>query len=173
VAAESPPHVRSNLREFGHATTTAGLADGPGTVGALLAPTAALATQTPTIHFSDTDSFAHINPCSGATGTLTIAFSGVLHITTLDNGTVHVTMMDVGTLTAVPDDPQQPTYSGHFTETGTENHNSKTFTTSFHRNVVLRGSDGSLLKEHVLVHLTVNANWTDTSSIEIGEFTCP
>src|SRR6266705_3558645 len=58
--------------------------------GALLAPTAALAAQTETIHVSDSDSFAHVNPCSGATGTLTVAFSGVLHITTLDNGTVHV-----------------------------------------------------------------------------------
>jgi hypothetical protein len=139
----------------------------------LLVPTAALATETETIHFSDTFVVSRANPCTGAGATLTLTFKGVLHITTLDNGTVHVTMMDVGTLTAVPDDPQQPTYSGHFTETGTENHNSKTFTTSFHRNVVLRGSDGSLLKEHVLVHLTVNANGTVTSSIEIEEVTCP
>jgi hypothetical protein len=36
-----------------------------------------------------------------------------------------------------------------------------------------RGSDGSRVKEHVLVHLTVNANGTVTSSIEIEEFTCP
>jgi hypothetical protein len=140
---------------------------------ALLAPTAALATETETIHFSDTFVVSRPNPCTGAGATLTFTFKGVLHITTLDNGTVHVTMMDVGTLTAVPDDPNQPTYSGHFTETGTENHNSKSFITSFHRNVVLRGSDGSLLKEHVLVHLTVNANGTVTSSIETETHACP
>jgi hypothetical protein len=140
---------------------------------ALLAPTAALATETETIHFSDTFVVSRPNPCTGASATVTLTFKGVLHLTTLDNGTVHVMMMDVGTLTLVPDDPQQPTYSGHFTETGTENHNSKSFTTSFHRNVVLRGSDGSMLKEHVLVHLTVNANGTVTSSIEIEELTCP
>jgi hypothetical protein len=140
---------------------------------ALLAPTAALATETETLHFSDTFVVSRPNPCTGAGATLTLTFKGVMHITTLDNGTVHVMMMDVGTLTVVPDDPNQPTYSGHFTETGTENHNSKSFTTSFHRNVVLRGSDGSLLKEHVLVHLTVNANGTVTSSIETEAHTCP
>jgi hypothetical protein len=140
---------------------------------ALLAPTAALATETETIHFSDTIVISRPNPCTGAGATLTLTFKGVMHITTLDNGTFHVTMMDVGTLTVVPDDPGQPTYSGHFTETGTENHNSKSFTTSFHRNLVLKGSDGSLLKEHVLVHLTVNANGTVTSSIETETHTCP
>jgi hypothetical protein len=140
---------------------------------ALLAPTAALATETQTIHFSDTLVVSRPNPCTGASATVTLNFKGVMHLTTLDNGTVHVMMMDVGTITVVPDDPTQPTYSGHFTETGTENHNSKSFTTSFHRNVVLRGSDGSLAKEHVLVHLTVNANGTVTSSIETETHTCP
>jgi hypothetical protein len=140
---------------------------------ALLAPTAALATETETIHFTATLVVSRPNPCTGASATETITAKGVMHITTLDNGTVHVTMMDVGTITVVPDDPSQPTYSGHFTETGAENHNSESFTTSFHRNVVLRGSDGSLLKEHVLVHLTVNANGTVTSSIETETHTCP
>jgi hypothetical protein len=146
---------------------------GLATSAALLAPTAALATETETIHFSDTFVVSRPNPCTGASATETLVFKGVMHITTLDNGTVHVMMMDVGTITVVPDDPEQPTYSGHFTETGTENHNSKSFTTSFHRNVVVRGSDGSLLKEHVLVHLTVNANGTVTSSIETETHTCP
>ena len=71
----------------------------------LLVPTAALATETETIHFSDTFVVSRPNPCTGAGATLTLTFKGVLHITTLDNDTVHVTMMDVGTLTAVPDDP--------------------------------------------------------------------
>ena len=140
---------------------------------ALLAPTAALATETETIHFSGTVAVSRPDPCTGAGATVTLTFKGVMHLTTLDNGSVHVMIMDAGTITIGPDDPNQPTYSGHFTETGTENHNSKSFTTSFHRNVVLRGSDGSLLKEHVLVHLTVNANGTVTSSIETETHTCP
>jgi hypothetical protein len=140
---------------------------------ALLAPTAALATETETIHFSDTFVVSAPNPCTGAGATLTLTVKRVMHTTTLDNGTVHVTIVDVGTVTLVPDDPGQPTYSGHFTEPRTENHTSKSFTTSFHRNVILRGSDGSLLKEHVLVHMTVNANGTVTSSIETDRLTCP
>jgi hypothetical protein len=140
---------------------------------ALLAPTAALATETQTIHFTATLVVSRPNPCTGAGATVTLTGKGVMHLTTLDNGTVHATMMDVGTITVVPDDPSQPTYSGHFTETSAENHTSKSFTTSFHRTVVLRGSDGSLLKEHVLVHLTVNANATVTSSIETETHTCP
>jgi hypothetical protein len=140
---------------------------------ALLAPAAALATETQTIHFRLTFVVSRPNPCTGASATVTLTGKGVMHLTTLDNGTVHVMMMDVGTITVVPDDPSQPTYSGHFTETGTENHNAKSFTTSFHRNVVLRGSDGSLVKEHVLIHLTVNANGTVTSSIETETHTCP
>src|SRR5512132_2511194 len=86
---------------------------------ALLAPRAVLATDTETIHFSDTFVVSRPNPCTGAGTTVTLTFKGVMHLTTLENGTVHVTMMDVGTITVVPDDPNQPTYSGHFTETGT------------------------------------------------------
>ena len=140
---------------------------------ALLAPTAALATETETIHFTANLVVSRPNPCTGAGATVTLTGKSVMHLTTLDNGTVHVTLMDVGTITVVQDDPTLPTYSGHFTETSAENHNSKSFTTSFHRTVVLRGSDGSLLKEHVLVHLTVNANGTVTSSIETETHTCP
>jgi hypothetical protein len=80
--------------------------------------------------------------------------------------------MDVGTLTVVPGDPQQPIHSGHFTETGTENQTFKSFTTSFHRNVPLRGSDGSLAKEHVLFHITVHRDGTVTSAIDAETHTC-
>src|SRR6266511_1402224 len=127
--------------------------------GALLAPTAAFAAQTETIHVSDSDSFAHVNPCSGATGTLTVALSGVLHITTLDNGTVHVTETLTTTATFVPDDPSQPTYTGHYAESDSFNANA-------------HGSDGSLIKMHVLYHRTVNAIGTVTSSIETEKLTC-
>jgi hypothetical protein len=141
--------------------------------GALLAPTAALATETETIHFSDTVSFPEVNPCSGATGTLTIDFKGVFHITALDNGTFHVTGTDTGTFTFVPDDPSQPTYTGHFASWFGENVNSRNFTATSTFNLVLKGSDGSRLKEHALFHFTVNANGTVTSEFEIDEFTCP
>ena len=50
--------------------------------------------------------------------------------------------------------------------------NSRNATITNAENVVLHGSDGSLGKQHLLLHLTVNANGTVTSSIDIDEFTC-
>jgi hypothetical protein len=50
--------------------------------------------------------------------------------------------------------------------------NSKNLTITNAENVILHGSDGSLGKQHILSHLTVNANGTVTSAIEVDEFTC-
>jgi hypothetical protein len=71
-----------------------------------LAPAAAFATQTQTIHFSATDSRAELNPCSGAPGTLRIVLSGVTQVTDLGDGTVHRTTTTTGTVTFVPGRPQ-------------------------------------------------------------------
>ena len=138
----------------------------------LLAPTAAFATQTQTVRFSDTVSRAERNPCSGAPGTLTILLSGVVHTTDLGDGTVHQTTTTTGTVTFVPDDPSQASFSGHLAESRSEITNPRNATTTNAENVVLHGSDGSLGKQHILIHTTVNANGTVTSSIEIIEFTC-
>ena len=140
---------------------------------ALLAPTAAFATQTQTMPFSATDSRAEHNPCSGAPGTLTIVLSGVLHTTDLGDGTVHRIVTTTGTVTFVPDDPSQASFTGHLAESSGEIVNARNLTTTTNaENVVVHGSDGSLGKQHILIHTTVNANGTVTSSIEINEFTC-
>jgi hypothetical protein len=139
---------------------------------ALLAPAAAFATQTQTIHFSGTDSRASANLCSGAPGTLTIAFSGVIHTTDLEDGTSHVTGTTTGTVGFVPDDPSQPSFTGHLTEWFGQNVNASNSTITVADNIVLHGSDGSLGKQHILFHLTVNANGTVTSSIDTDELTC-
>jgi hypothetical protein len=139
---------------------------------ALLAPTAAFATQTQTIHFSGTDSRASANPCSGAPGTLTIVFSGVIHTTDLEDGTLHVTGTMTGTVEFVPDDPSQPSFTGHLAEWFGENVNSSNSTITIADNIVLHGSDGSLGKQHILFHLTVNANGTLTSSIDTDQLSC-
>lgn len=140
--------------------------------GALLAPAAALATETETIHFSDTESIPDVNPCSGATGTRTTDFKVVFHITALDNGTFHATGTLTGTISFVPDDPSQPTYTGPVAERFGENENSRNFTHTETLNVVLTGSDGSRLDVHGLIHFTVNANGTVTSVIEVFRVTC-
>ena len=139
----------------------------------LIAPAAASAAEAETIHFSGTDSRASANLCSGAPGTLTIVFSGVLHTTELADDISHQTSTMTGTVTFVPDDPGQPSYTGHLTEWfGVNQDSSNATTTTVANNIVLHGSDGSLGKLHILVHLTVNANATVTSSIDVDRLTC-
>jgi len=135
---------------------------------ALLAPAAALATETATIHFSGTDSRAEQNLCSGAPGTLTIVFSGVIHTTDLGDGTVQRTGTTTGTVTFVPDDPSQPSYTGHLTEVSGQGAGTITIADD----IVLHSSDGSLGKLHILFHLTENANGTVTASIDTNRLTC-
>jgi hypothetical protein len=139
---------------------------------ALLAPAAAFATQTQTMHFDHTDVRAELNPCSGAPGTLTIVLSGVMHTTDLGDGTVRRTTITTGTVTFVPDDPSQASFSGHLAESQTQITNPRNAIDTNAENVVVYGSDGSLGKQHILIHTTVNANGTVTSSIEVMEFTC-
>ena len=141
--------------------------------GALLVPTAALATEVQTIHLDDTLSSLAINPCSGVRGTQTIDFTSVLHFTVLDSGAFHVTGTLTGTFTFVPEDPSQPTYTGHFTIRFGEHINSSNSTTTQTFNVVLMGSDGSQLRERALFGFTRNANGTVTAVIQTGEITCP
>jgi type 1 fimbria pilin len=135
---------------------------------ALLAPAAAFAAETETIHFSGTDSRTEANLCSGAPGMLTIVYSGVLHTTALEDGTIHVT----GTVTFVPEDPSQPSFTGHLAEWFDTNVNSSNSTMTVAENVLLHGSDGSLGKAHILTNLTINANGTVTSSIDTFQLTC-
>jgi hypothetical protein len=139
---------------------------------ALLAPAAASAAEAQTIHFPVTDSRAEHNPCSGAPGTLTIMLRGVMHITDLGDGTVHRTTTTTGTVAFAADDPSQASFSGHLAESLSEITNPRNATTTNAENVVVHGSDGSLGKQHILVHTTVNANGTVTSSIEVNDFTC-
>jgi hypothetical protein len=140
---------------------------------ALLAPAAASAAETQTIHFRPPPlARAERNPCSGAPGILTVRLSGVIHITDLGDGTVHRTTTMTGTVTFLPDDPGQASFSGHLAESLSEITNPRNAIDTNAENVVVHGSDGSLGKQHILTHTTVNANGTVTSSIEVMEFTC-
>jgi hypothetical protein len=139
---------------------------------ALGAPAAAFATDTTTTHFDFTESRAEVNPCTGAPGTLTIALSGVLHTTDLEDGAFHSTVTTTGTVTFIPDDPSQASFAGHLAESDSRHTNPRNATTTNAENVIVHGSDGSVGRQHILIHRTVNANGTVTSSIEIAEFTC-
>jgi hypothetical protein len=139
---------------------------------ALGAPTAAFATQTTTTHFDITESRAEVNPCSGAPGTLTIALSVVLHTTDLGDVTFHTTVTTTGTVAFVPDDPSQASFAGHLAEADSQHTNPTNATATNAELVIVHGSDGSVGMQRILIHYTVNANGTVTSSIDIAEFTC-
>jgi hypothetical protein len=141
---------------------------------ALLTPVAAFAqATTTTIHVSGTESSPDVNPCTGAPGTATQTLKGVTHITELPNGTSHETTTVTGTFTFVPNDPSQPTYTGHATFWDGENVNSKTITFTFTGHVNVTGSDGSHITDHFVAHVTINANGTATVAFETERLSCP
>jgi hypothetical protein len=67
---------------------------------------------------------------------------------------------------------QRHPFTGHLTEWSGQDDNVSNSTITLAHDIVLHGSDGSLGKQHILFHLTVNANGTVTSSIDIDELTC-
>ena len=141
---------------------------------ALLTPMAAFAqAETTTVHFSGTESAPDVNPCTGAPGTATQTLRGVSHITELPNGTSHETTTVTGTFTFVPNDPSQPTYTGHATFWDGENFNGKSIAVTFTGHVNVRGSDGSHLTDHFVAHVTINANGTATVEFETERLSCP
>ena len=84
--------------------------------GVLTASPAGARATTETVHVANvTESNPDVNPCSGATGTLTQTYSGVFHSTELPNGTSWFTGTLHGTFSFVPDDSTQPSYAGKFT----------------------------------------------------------
>jgi len=104
------------------------------------------------------DTFPTPNPCTGDPGTVTITFNGVFHVTELPNGTSHFTITQTGDFVFVPDDPTQPTFTGHFTAWAGFNSNNKNAAGTSTFTVHGTGSDGSVLKFHVTDHFSVSAS---------------
>jgi hypothetical protein len=117
-------------------------------------------TSTQTFH-NAVQSFPAANPCTGATGTVTLTFNGILHVTELTSGQGAGTDWATGTMTGdfllTPDDPTQPSFTGHFTTWFGESdnlHNGVEHSTFSLHGV---GSDGSTLHFHEVAHLSVSA----------------
>ena len=128
-------------------------------VGLLLVTTTSVFAQTVTFtqHFHNaTQSFPTTNPCSGAAGTVTLTYNGVMHVT-MDSstGTGHFTATSTGDFMFVPVDLTQPTYTGHFTMWDGANGNFTNFEASDTFNLHGTGSDGSVLAFHMDDHITV------------------
>jgi hypothetical protein len=92
-------------------------------------------------------------------GTLTTTVNGVVHFTFNANGTVSFTSTVTGPFTFGPDDPRQPTFSGHY-ENWDGGHGTLTFdakgnplngTTADHATINFTGvgSDGTHFSAHI------------------------
>jgi hypothetical protein len=122
--------------------------------------------------FGFTFSEPDVNPCSGATGTSTQTVNAVEHVTTLADGTSHETFTATGTFKFIPNDPNQPSFSGHSTFWDGENVTSQTFTATAIFAVALVGSDGSHLSAHEVAHVTITPSGM-TFSFDKPTLRCP
>lgn len=106
-------------------------------------------------------SFPFPNPCTGASGTVTLTFNGVFHVTELTSGQGAGTDWATGTMTGnfvfTPDDPTQPSFTGHFTTWFGESDNLRNGVQTSIFVIHGTGSDGSTLDFHEVTHLSVSA----------------
>jgi hypothetical protein len=108
---------------------------------------------------NQTMSFPSANPCNGAPGMLTLAFTNeIFHETVNGAGDIWLTSTDTGAVSFVPLDPSQPSYFGHTVGWfGTSlNKNNAVFHDT--QNSTLTGTDGSTITMHLVDHLSFNAN---------------
>ncbi len=113
------------------------------------------------VFHNQVDTFQDVVPCTNTPATITTISNGAAHVTFLTSGigagTFWFTITQTGTVTLVPDDPTQPTYTGHFTFWDGDNGNLKNGTETFTLEVRLFGSDGSVINGHLLEHATISA----------------
>jgi hypothetical protein len=89
----------------------------------------------------------------GAPYTITTTSNLVEHETVFDDGRVHATFAQTGTFVAVPlEDPSLPSFTGHFTQRGGFNQNGNTVNGTFTFNLRGTGSDGSIVRIHLVDH---------------------
>src|SRR5258708_34661865 len=112
---------------------------------------------TQTFH-NATDSFPAANPCTGAPSTATLTYNGVMHYTVNKAGDFWATGTQTGSFVLVPDDPTQPTYTGHFTTWFGVSDNKQTGVAHSTFTIHGTGSDGSPLSLHSRGDLGVTAS---------------
>ena len=110
-----------------------------------------------------TQTFPSNVPCIDAptgppTGTLTLTYNDVFHVTVNKAGDVWATGTMEGRFSFIPFDPSRPSYTGHFATWFGEsiNQNNSVFHDTF--NVHGTGSDGSTLSFHMVSHMSVSAS---------------
>src|SRR5437016_3950084 len=145
---------------------------------ALMAASMAVASGVSTV--SDTQiiknqvlvSEATTQPCSGMPGTHTlVARNAVAHVTFNANG-FWATFTAEGWASFTPNDPSQPSGLGRFTVWDGENGNLKNATETATFRVRVRFSDGSVVIEHEVVHMSISANGINSISFDKPRLTC-
>jgi hypothetical protein len=145
-----------------------------GLVIALGAPAGAFASASvETVHFAGSFMQAGVNPCTGAPGTYDVTFEGVSHTSIAADGGFHHTATVTGETVFTPADPSQPNYTGKFTAWDGQNGTAGstiTSTATFHD--LLRGSDGSSIRDRGVFHVTVLADETVTAALDGFALVC-
>lgn len=98
------------------------------------------------------------NPCTGASGNVTLVYNGVFHYTINKAGDFWDTSNQTGTFTFVPDDTSQPSYTGTFHMWFGDSFNNHNQVNHFTFQVHGIGSDGSTLDFHETAHFSVSAS---------------
>ena len=106
------------------------------------------------------------NPCTGDPGTLTTTSDDVFHLTINATGGEEATLAITGSAVFVPDDAGLPTYTGHFTLFFGNKMNLQNDVEQKTSDIEAVGSDGSHLKEHQNVEVTMNANGVITVAFD-------
>ena len=146
---------------------------------ALAAPALAAASAQ-TVRQSFVQTSPDINECSGLPVTVTINGDTVLHITEGPDASVSATVATTGTLTLTPDTAGPPTYSGRLTDLFSGHGYVDPATgeidvramTSVH-NVILHGTDGSLIRVHGTAHTTLRPDGSLAVSFDRSTYACP
>ena len=150
-------------------------------LGALLAPTAALAAPGGTGHTVTMTEVTHgvfdagltgPNPCTGA-DIISADASGTVvnHVTFFPAGDeVWATFTETGKITLL--DSNGVTYTGHLTVWGNFNLNERNSNNTFTLTVMLAGSDGSGITAHEVQHFALNANGVVTVNFDRMTLSC-
>jgi hypothetical protein len=142
------------------------------TAGVALADAGGRGTVTTTQQFRDIPLFsapqAMPNPCTGEPGTLSAtAHTAIFHTTTFATGPeIWLTTTAEGTATFTPDDPNGVSASGHFAEWFGVSVNDKNEVQHETSTFQLKGTDGSHIAVHEVVHFSINANGSATVSFD-------
>jgi hypothetical protein len=116
---------------------------------------------------NQTQTLVDVIPCTNTPAVITITnANSIFHITTLANGTFWATFTMEGQFTAVP--AVGPTFSGHFAAWDGENLNLNNATMTATFNVTGKGSDGSTLSAHAMIHVNFDATGQPHMSFHFG-----